>query len=496
MSFFKSIFTTVALMSSLNVAADIVLSGSEDNNFALGLNSITSDLTGATQAPQQVFEYVFIEKDSVISRVEWMGSKIPLTNANAVFQISFHESQGDDSTSPTSGAPMLEPMASFVVEPEIIAGRDGVTDDACGFVAALDTELLLVGEKGYWVSIALLSAQSSTATTDTYAWQWTEANDVGTAYIFDLATGTLQASDSGMKYSLHGLYYTPPTVDTDGDGVVDQYDRCDDTDHLSEVDANGCAAAQRDSDNDGFSDDIDRCVITTPGEAIDASGCSASQKDSDNDGHVDAYDHCPETAPGATIDGRGCSEAQLQRPILTTLWEGMYAGEGGFSGTTSLSDPAFGGISYGRFYFLANTVVQRLSWVGSALPDSEAGLGYPFRISFHIAYPESGTIPWETPVASMDVMARGGDSFAAPIAEGPMDARVFTADLPFHPQLFRYSYYWVSVQYLGTDSAPTPWLWLANSRNCCAHIAPSPLDIATSREYSLLFSLSGQTLRP
>ena len=95
--------------------------------------------------------------------------------------------------------------------------------------------------------------------------------------------------------------------DTDGDGVTDDLDVCADTFEGSTVDANGCADSQKDTDSDGVTDDVDTCADTPIGETADSSGCSDSQKDSDGDGLTDNVDTCADTPEGATIDENGCA---------------------------------------------------------------------------------------------------------------------------------------------------------------------------------------------
>jgi len=89
-------------------------------------------------------------------------------------------------------------------------------------------------------------------------------------------------------------------LDTDGDGVPDYLDRCPNTPKGAKVDANGCPV---DSDNDGVPDYLDKCPDTPAGVAVDANGCPA---DSDNDGVPDYLDKCPDTPAGAKVDAKGC----------------------------------------------------------------------------------------------------------------------------------------------------------------------------------------------
>ena len=58
-----------------------------------------------------------------------------------------------------------------------------------------------------------------------------------------------------------------------------------------------------DSDGDGVTDDMDKCPGTAAGVKVDASGCPL---DSDGDGVVDSKDKCPDTPKGAAVDANGC----------------------------------------------------------------------------------------------------------------------------------------------------------------------------------------------
>lgn len=89
-------------------------------------------------------------------------------------------------------------------------------------------------------------------------------------------------------------------LDSDGDGVKDSRDRCPGTPRGVPVDSDGCAV---DSDGDGVTDDMDKCPGTPAGAKVDANGC---ELDGDNDGVVDRLDECPDSAPGVQVDIRGC----------------------------------------------------------------------------------------------------------------------------------------------------------------------------------------------
>jgi OOP family OmpA-OmpF porin len=88
--------------------------------------------------------------------------------------------------------------------------------------------------------------------------------------------------------------------DSDGDGVVDDLDRCPGTPSGVQVDKDGCPL---DSDGDGVYDYLDRCPGTPPGVKVDRNGCPL---DSDGDGVYDYLDKCPGTPAGVKVDQDGC----------------------------------------------------------------------------------------------------------------------------------------------------------------------------------------------
>jgi OOP family OmpA-OmpF porin len=87
-----------------------------------------------------------------------------------------------------------------------------------------------------------------------------------------------------------------PIPDSDGDGVLDDKDKCPDTPKGRVVNAEGC---ELDGDGDGVVDGIDKCPDTPPGRSVNAEGCEI---DTDGDGLVDGVDKCP-TVYAKTPDG-------------------------------------------------------------------------------------------------------------------------------------------------------------------------------------------------
>jgi OOP family OmpA-OmpF porin len=63
-------------------------------------------------------------------------------------------------------------------------------------------------------------------------------------------------------------------IDTDGDGVPDERDRCPGTVAGAVVNAQGC---ELDSDADGVVDRLDRCAGTPAGRKVDAVGCEIAE---------------------------------------------------------------------------------------------------------------------------------------------------------------------------------------------------------------------------
>jgi len=100
----------------------------------------------------------------------------------------------------------------------------------------------------------------------------------------------------------------PP--DTDGDGVPDYKDKCPDTPKGQKVDENGCLL---DTDGDGVPDYKDKCPDTPKGQKVDENGCPL---DTDGDGVLDYKDKCPDTPAGSKVDENGCPRVGEKMFIL------------------------------------------------------------------------------------------------------------------------------------------------------------------------------------
>ncbi|HUQ15575.1 MAG TPA: OmpA family protein [Gemmatimonadales bacterium] len=104
----------------------------------------------------------------------------------------------------------------------------------------------------------------------------------------------------GVSLGLSYMLGSKPIPDSDGDGILENRDRCPDTPAGAQVDGTGCPS---DSDGDGVPDGVDRCANTPPGASVNASGCT---QDSDGDNIADGLDRCPDTEAGVLVDPNGC----------------------------------------------------------------------------------------------------------------------------------------------------------------------------------------------
>jgi len=107
-----------------------------------------------------------------------------------------------------------------------------------------------------------------------------------------------------------------PDLDNDGDGIPDIMDRCPDTpeDFDGFQDDDGCPDI--DNDMDGIPDSLDQC----PNEAEDIDGFKdddgCPDLDNDSDGVADSVDNCP-NVPGS-IANKGCPDESLNDSTYTT----------------------------------------------------------------------------------------------------------------------------------------------------------------------------------
>ncbi len=107
----------------------------------------------------------------------------------------------------------------------------------------------------------------------------------------------------GLQYNWGGTVVRQP-VDTDGDGVNDDLDKCPGTAAGTPVDSAGCPLPQ-DDDGDGVVNETDKCPGTPAGKKVDAVGCEVDGDD-DGDGILNSVDQCPNSPPGSRVNNVGC----------------------------------------------------------------------------------------------------------------------------------------------------------------------------------------------
>ena len=113
---------------------------------------------------------------------------------------------------------------------------------------------------------------------------------------------------AGVKVDSNGC-----PLDTDGDGVYDYLDKCPGTPAGVKVDPNGCPL---DTDGDGVYDYLDKCPGTPAGVKVDPNGCPL---DTDGDGVYDYLDKCPGTPAGVKVDRDGCPPPAVKAPAASAM---------------------------------------------------------------------------------------------------------------------------------------------------------------------------------
>lgn len=86
-----------------------------------------------------------------------------------------------------------------------------------------------------------------------------------------------------------------------------------------------------DADGDGVIDEQDKCAATLAGVAVDAVGCPL---DADKDGVPDYLDKCPDTTAGAAVDSTGCFE-MLKQQVAIDLNVQFASGKADIQGDAS-----------------------------------------------------------------------------------------------------------------------------------------------------------------
>jgi len=121
-----------------------------------------------------------------------------------------------------------------------------------------------------------------------------------------IVTGTNRPRQKVKAEDIDNVAIAPVFVDSDNDGIADEFDKCPDTpaEAQGQVDSVGCPL---DTDTDGVANYLDKCP-DTPAEAqgqVDSVGCPL---DTDTDGVANYLDKCPDTPAEAQgqVDSVGC----------------------------------------------------------------------------------------------------------------------------------------------------------------------------------------------
>jgi OOP family OmpA-OmpF porin len=99
---------------------------------------------------------------------------------------------------------------------------------------------------------------------------------------------------------------TVATADTDGDGVLDNADKCPNSATGTEVNGLGCLA---DMDKDGVVDSKDNCPTSPTGSSVNTEGCP-NVVDTDGDTVADSADLCPNTPADMKVNEFGCKPTE------------------------------------------------------------------------------------------------------------------------------------------------------------------------------------------
>lgn len=416
------------LIFNTKAYADIAVAGGFDPSYFV--RGTSSDISGAQGiASTQHTRHFKLEEDSVIGRVQWVGSQIPEHQFLApIFQINFYHSTDDPNFNLVGKRPQVPAFASFLVEPEHSFLERGQSN----FMGILGESLAL--PKGdYWLSISFYAPNINDAN---YIWLWSKGEGYGASARFNISNQQIIISSSSNSiFTLWGEQPNNPSLDSDNDGVNNHLNLCPNTVDLNEIDEDGCSDTQKDSDNDGVSNDIDECpdsLVSTISSlrGVNSVGCTMLQLVSRDGLKVIS-------TSGDSPVSRGGEISDVSGEAPSKAFEDLFVGHNNIAR------------------------ISKVAWRGMSMPE-EYKDAYPiFEISFHRAKRDRnfpyGHKPVIEPFASYTIE---GEIFTKGVGSDGNQSIYFT-NLPETVELDSSNDYWLSISLAAPNlnNSGLQWYW-------------------------------------
>ena len=229
-----------------------------------------------------------------------VASQDPIDRANIAYTLHFYAGTHGESLRNKAQTALNNGIALFATE------WGTVNADGNGAVNANETDAWMAFFKANNISHAnwALNDKAEGASTFTPGGSW----------------NSLTASGTKVKSIIKGWDSSVVNLDSDGDGVNDSDDQCDNTPTGTTVDIIGCAIA--DSDADGVSDITDQCPDTPQGTDVDASGCPQTTGSGTDCSAINSYPNWVQAdyAGGANTHNNTGDQMQYQGNAYQANW--------------------------------------------------------------------------------------------------------------------------------------------------------------------------------
>ena len=199
---------------------------------------------------------------------------------------------------------------------------DPFSDSVCDVVNASNAELVVISSTGELAIVSGTDRVFSRTFVDVFGSTLTDGTillDSADVFFDDEFIGSIAFADDGD--GLRSLWWTSLTgrvVEVDG-FTGEPFESDFFPEDFPDVPCDACAfwddesVCVIDSDADGVANEFDICPNTPFSELADLLGCSCSQLDPDLDGVSSCFDLCPSTPRSAVIvDANGCSVATVR----------------------------------------------------------------------------------------------------------------------------------------------------------------------------------------